>query len=302
MMQDAFTPVFGRHETFHPRYAWLKKAYDEISNDNNDDDGTAFRSENATVRFGVGKNMVNAIKFWSLAFKITTEIKNGVEVTPFGEAVFSDDGIDPYLERPETLWLLHWWLLSKSCRVPVWWIILNEIASVRIKTEALERAVTESVQGNPKMGDPSLHSVKRDVSVFMHMYTSKNDKLTPEEYLDCPFRNMRLVRHEGEYVRFVYGPKPGLTPAVVAYACADFARQEGVGNSISAATLASGVGNIFKLNEGDLADFLRKAARVDAYYTQEINGATHMVFAESAGNTAAALLKSLKPIRRTCVQ
>ena len=194
-MHDDFIPAFGRHETFHPRYAWLKKAYDKIS-----EDPLAFRREDATVRFGVGKNMVNAIKFWSLAFKITKETKKGIVVTGMGRRIFdddNDDGIDPYLERPETLWLLHWMLLSKPCRVPVWWIILNEIRSVRIKADSMQAAVMHSVQAKAELGEPSPHSMKRDMTVFMHMYTSKQDRLTPEEYLDCPFRNMGTGQARG---------------------------------------------------------------------------------------------------------
>ena len=287
-------PAFGRHETFHPRYAWLKKAHDVISKD-----PRAFRRDNATVRFGVGKNMVNAIKFWSLAFKTTKESKDGVKVTDMGKRIFDDDGIDPYLERSATLWLLHWLLLSRPCRVPVWWIILNEISSVRIKTETLQNAVMEGVKGNPKLGEPSEHSVKRDISVFMHMYTSRQDKLTPEEYLDCPFRNMGLARHEGEYVRFAYGSKAGLSPLVVAFACADFAgRQSIAGRGITASTLAvegGGVGNAFRLNEGDIAESLEVASNITgSFRLEDINGTAHMVFPKSPDASADAILQVLK--------
>ena len=293
-MQGEFIPAFGRHETFHPRYAWLKKAHDIISKD-----PRAFRRDDATVRFGVGKNMVNAIKFWSLAFKTTKESKNGVKVTDMGKRIFDDDGIDPYLERPETLWLLHWLLLSRPCRVPVWWIILNEISSVRIKTETLQDAVMEGVDENPELGDPSEHSVKRDISVFMHMYTSRQDKLTPEEYLDCPFRNMGLARHEGKYVRFAYGSKTGLSPLVVAFACADFARKYGiVGRGITASTLAvegGGVGNAFRLNEGDITESLETASNITgSFRLEDINGTAHMVFSKSPDASADAILQVLK--------
>ena len=297
-MHDNFIPAFGRHETFHPRYAWLKKAHDGIS-----DDSKAFRRDDATVSFGVGKNMVNAIKFWSLAFKITKECKNGLEVTEAGRKIFSEDGIDPYLERRETLWLLHWLLLSKPCRVPVWWIVFNEMASVRIKTDVLQEAVMESVRGNLDLAEPSPHSVKRDISVFTHMYTSKNDRLSPEEYLDCPFRNMGLVMHEGEHVRFAYGSKPGLSPLVVAFACADFAEKADIsGRSVSAATLATnawGVGNTFRLNEGNIATYLEKAQDLtDAFGIDDINGMAHMVFPDSPRESAEMILESLKPKRR----
>ena len=295
MMQDMFIPAFGRHETFHPRYAWLKKAHDEILNDSK-----AFRSEDATVRFGVGKNMVNAIKFWSLAFKITDTSKDGIEVTDMGRRIFDDDGIDPYLERPETLWLLHWMLLSHPCRVPVWWIILNEIRSVRFKADSIQDAVVHSVQTKSELGEPSPHSMKRDISVFMHMYTSKQDRLTPEEYLDCPFRNMGLARHEGEYVRFAYGSKTGLSPLAVAFACADFAGRYGImtGRGITASTLASaagGVGNVFRLNEGDITENLGIASDItDAFLLEDINGTAHMVFPKSPEESANLILESFR--------
>ena len=50
---DAAVPVFARHETFHPRYGWFRKAYAHVAAD-----PRAFFGDDAPVRFGVGKNMV----------------------------------------------------------------------------------------------------------------------------------------------------------------------------------------------------------------------------------------------------
>ena len=33
------------------------------------------------------------------------------------------------LENMETLWLLHWFLLSKPCNLPVWWLIMNKFSA-----------------------------------------------------------------------------------------------------------------------------------------------------------------------------
>ena len=286
--------AFGRHETFHPRYGWLKKAYDAIA-----ENPKAFRRDDSIMKLGVGKNMVNAIRFWSLAFKMTKEGGDGLTTTAYGDAIFREDGIDPYLEMPDTLWLLHWLLLSRPCRVPVWWIILNNIASVRIRIDDLYDDVQRMVDESPAFDGPSQNSVRRDISVFMHMYTSKQDRLTPEEYLDCPFRNMGLIRYEGEQIRFAYGHKSGLTPEVVAFACSDFAAKSGTTmGSISAATLATyagGVGNAFRLNEGDLAGCLEAASSsTRAFGTENINGTIHMTFQSAPDETARNILESLK--------
>ena len=288
---DAAVQSFGRHETFHPRYGWLKKAYDCIK-----DDPGAFRAEDATVRFGVGKNMVNAIRFWSLAFKITRECKDGLEITNLGHGIFAEDGFDPYLERPETLWLLHWLLFVPPCRVPAWWIIMNMPGTV-IGAMDVRNTVQETVSNTPGWNARSPGSIKRDIDVFLHTYTSKNDRLTPEEYIDCPFRNLKIARHDDGSLRFTFGPKSGLVPQVVAFACADFADKTGADRSVLVARLAvdaGSVGNIFKMSENDLAGRLKEACRgTKSMSVSSVNGEPHLVFAGGAKAAAREMLATL---------
>ena len=63
-------PVFARHETFHPRWGWLKKGFDAASA--NFDAASAnksiFLQEDAPVRLGVGKNMVSSMRYWCFCF------------------------------------------------------------------------------------------------------------------------------------------------------------------------------------------------------------------------------------------
>ena len=68
---DAAEPTFSRHETFHPRYGWFKKAYAEAACD-----PQAFNAEHAPIQLGVGKNMVRSIRFWGLAAKLITDAAN----------------------------------------------------------------------------------------------------------------------------------------------------------------------------------------------------------------------------------
>ena len=60
---------FARHETFCPRYGWLKKGFDAIKKYPD-----IFTRDDAIEILGVGKNMVRAIRFWCVAFKITKPI------------------------------------------------------------------------------------------------------------------------------------------------------------------------------------------------------------------------------------
>src|SRR5690349_12873285 len=91
------------HQTFPCRYAWLPKAVRCL-----DAEPNLFSDEdNAMVRLGVGKNMVAAIRFWAESAQVF-EVKGGLKVSESWGSVLRDGGFDPYLERVQTLWLIHW--------------------------------------------------------------------------------------------------------------------------------------------------------------------------------------------------
>ena len=275
-------PTFANHESFHLRYGWLKKAYDAAR-----EDGKVFVRDNATIKLGVGKNMVRAIRFWALANKILGYHGKDPRLFPteMGNVIFDDDhGIDPYLEEPQTLWLLHWLLLAKPCKIPVWWIILNEFTATNIKIDELRDTVHQRITNMPEWQTPSPKSIDKDISVFIHAYTTEQGKLTIEDYLDCPFRQMHMIKQNSrDSMRFVYGAKYGMTPEIIAYASLDFVtRSEIQSKSISVtrlATEAGGVGNIFKIGEDGLGSMLNIACSTSKNIRMDtINGALHLVY------------------------
>ena len=126
--------MFARHETFHPRYGWFRKAYRFAAWD-----PYIFKSPDAPVLIGVGKNMARSIRFWGLAARLLVEDPKapnarspGLIPTRLGYALFGDGGWDPYLEDPGTLWLLHWLLLAPRSRLPVWWPRFQRVSRGRV--------------------------------------------------------------------------------------------------------------------------------------------------------------------------
>ena len=278
-------PIFARHETFHLRYGWLKKAYDQAKKD-----PQIFHRVDATVKLGVGKNMVNAIRFWSVANKILkTEgsMKNAKFVpTLMGDLIFNNEnGLDPYLENPDTLWLLHWLLFAPPCQVPTWWMIMNNFnATANIDIENMTEDIIRNVTNTAEWKMPSEKSIKKDVDVFLHTYTTKKDKLSMENYLDCPFRQLFLIQQRSrDEMRFVLGKKYNLSPLITAFACLDFIDRANItGKNISINSLVTelgSVGNIFKLNEHELTDLIRDASELsDAIQIQDVNGSPQITF------------------------
>src|SRR5689334_355451 len=120
-LDHACKPAFARHETFHPRYGWVKKAYDAAARDPN-----TFNADDAVVLLGVGKNMVRSIRYWGLAYRVLSQTKSNQGRIPLatpsvlGRVMFGEVGWDPYCEQIDTQWLLHWWLLAPESLAPVW--------------------------------------------------------------------------------------------------------------------------------------------------------------------------------------
>jgi hypothetical protein len=109
--------IFQGHNTFLCRHGWLKKGYDFIQV------GGEFNDDNAVVKLGVGKNMVDAIRYWMRAFGLTNEAD---ELLPVAHQLIGPEGYDPYIEDNATLWYLHY-LLVKTGRASVYHLVFNEL-------------------------------------------------------------------------------------------------------------------------------------------------------------------------------
>ena len=264
---EAAKPTFARHETFHPRYGWFRKAYAVTERD-----PQIFTHVDAPVLIGVGKNMVRAIRFWGLAAKLIVEDRQGPGLVPtkFGHELFGESGWDPYMEDPGTLWLLHWQLLAPPSLLPVWWIAFNEFHPVEFTDEALDHIVAVGLESVGGWTKPHPSSLKKDVSALLRTYApaerSKRTGRSIDDRLDCPLRELGLIRRSqatGSY-RFVLGTKPTLPPEIVSYAALDYlVRTETGGNTATLSRLThepGAPGHAFKLTEADMFDALQQTA------------------------------------------
>lgn len=263
-------PVFARHESFHPRHGWLKKAVDGAARD-----PSVFTREDAIVELGVGKNMVRAIRHWGLATKVLAELPDPRRprtslATPsrIGDVLLGHAGWDPYCEAPATLWLLHWLLVAPPTISPVWWLALNEFPAVEFTQEELVDYAVAFVAGVADWKTPHPSSVKKDVDCFLRMYAmaAPGDD-DGDDLIDCPFRELSVLRPVAggrRSYRYAIGPKPSLPPEVAMFAALDFvARTEAASHTVTLSRLATepgGPGRAFKITEKDLAALLTKAA------------------------------------------
>lgn len=225
LTSEQYKPKFSGHETFPLRFGWLKKSYDACSDlANSEMNNNPFSSDDAIARFGVGKNMVSSIQHWSEAAGIIENL-DGIKITNFGDRFFHNDGLDPYLESPSTLWLLHWKMVSNAT-LTTWHWAFNYFAFREFSREQLSRALNSTVEERGWGKRPSNTTIKRDVDCFVRTYCPKkiNAKDTLEEALESPLVELGLIYSpKGEDIfRFNVGEKPNLTSNVIAFAIMEF--------------------------------------------------------------------------------
>lgn len=261
--------IFARHETFHPRYGWLKKAYDAVKKDS-----TIFYQEDASVVLGVGKNMVKAIKYWALAFKIIVEnpklghSPNAIKITEFATALLDDDGWDPYLEDPASLWLLHWELLRPPCLATAWWFTFNEFHKTLFSQDDLLFAIKNYVHTTHYSSVLKDSSIAKDINCLLRMYIGHaNKEKIREESIDSPFTELSVLRHDGDTRHFAFnlGRKHDLSPNIIVSTCLDYAQnnQKAIG-TISLSRLLhdhNSPGLVLKLTESALCDAIDVVSR-----------------------------------------
>jgi hypothetical protein len=294
-LEEACIPTFARHETFHPRYGWLKKAYDGAL-----EDPAVFTHDQATVRLGVGKNMVRAIRFWGHAARILAPVENPAggrtmlsAPSRIGRAIFDDHGWDPYCEDPATLWLVHWLLLAPPCQLPAWWAVFHDLTALEFTDDGVHQFAEDHINANPTWTPPHPSSIAKDISCMLRTYVqASGERASIDDLLDCPMRDLGLLRltsSSPRTYRFSTGPKPTLPPAIVLYASLDFlARTDQGAQTATVSRLATepgGPGRSFRLNEQALAAAMELAAVDQASVEMAApNGVAQLSF---KGNVAA---------------
>jgi hypothetical protein len=250
-------PIFARHETFHPRFGWLKKGFDRASYD-----AEVFLREDAPIRLGVGKNMVRSIRYWCSAFKLLEDD----QPTDFGTQLLDQAGWDPYLEDPASLWLLHWKLIEQPSAATAWYFVFNKFRAIEFTVEDLFYQLCDyRDQMAPRISDSSL---RKDVSCILRMYAVQPTKLSAsEDSLDCPFTGLGLIHPAGDSRHFTFrvGYKPSLVPEIVVYACLrHHAQTDSTAKTIPIAALTYDIGSpglVFKLTESAICDAISAVAR-----------------------------------------
>lgn len=239
---------FAGHETFPLRLLWLKKAYDAVGA------GASirtFQEHNAIARFGVGRNMAVAIRYWALASGLFEEAKGQIAATELGHAILNDSGLDPYLEAPATVWLVHWNIASSPERTTTTYFAFNHLVGPEFDSGSIVDQLFSHASNEGRRLSRS--TLKRDVEVFLRGYVRKGEGQI-EDAAEPLLAELGLIREArmGGWFEFVRGPKPSLPQGIFAYALGKFWEQEGNAATLTAEQICyapGSPGRVFKLDE-----------------------------------------------------
>lgn len=253
--------AFGRHETFALRYGWLSKGFQAMA-----EKKSIFESDDATVRLGVGKNMVAAIKYWLRACRMIDPVEN--TTTNLGNELLSVDGFDPYLEDEATIWLLHWLLATNADLATSWFWFFNRFHKPDFTGQELATALADFVNDkviNKKK--PALATLSNDATLIPRMYTqSMGNTRTPiEDALDSPFSLLGLVTQSAGGRSYQSRPmaRPDLPIGILGFAVCEMFEMKNtsaipIEDFMYSKDNYPAIGSVFRLTESDLVAKLER--------------------------------------------
>lgn len=250
---------FSGHQTFVLRYGWLEKGVRLIQQDPH-----GFLEDNILIQLGVGKNMVDSIRYWCNNVNLLDEVGGGnLQLTSLAKFIFGDNdniGVDPFLEDDATLWLLHWSLMQNQV-ISTWQLAFFKWHKPEFTKGGLQQSIKSWILNQHKVTDATL---SRDIDCFVRCYAGTKSK-DKEECFDSPFLCLGLLQStsQPDLYRFNIGGKNNLPAEIVGYALLKFMKRNQNTLLVQNCLYEEGSpGQVFKLNEGALMDYLLELEKI----------------------------------------
>jgi len=264
-------PKFSGHETFPLRYGWLHKAVNLlIFNDNE-------HAHDSIVTLGVGKNMVNSIRYWAELAGVIEADKSSARSTfvpaNLGRFLFlsnaSQGNADPYLERIGSIWLVHYCLNAKDDVLTSYRYFFNYCNFQSFEKSRLVDEIFTSCPTLTGFEPGKKATVKKDVDCFLHTYTKKirNPKQVDEDHFSSPLAELGLLTEvsSGHYFSDL-NDRTTLPVEIFSFALCDFISRQTNTSGVSTIDFDSilskpgSPGRIFRLSEQGLSQKLDEAS------------------------------------------
>lgn len=181
---------FSGHEKFECKASWLPLASKDIN--------AIFGDIETSISLtGIGSNKVKSLRQWMHKFSLLDENK----FTHDANTIFSHD---PYLEKVDSLWILHTYLSQNFEKATLYFLFFNQFFMSNFTKESLLYKLQSWCENKDiKMSENTLES---DVNVLIKMYL-KNDE--NNGFSNSIFNDLNIIHKvEHEYIVNVKNPAP----------------------------------------------------------------------------------------------
>ena len=246
---------FAGHDTFHLRYSWLPKAADYLKNNNNHISLSDYPK--TMMELGVGKNMASSLRHWAESSTLFNKDNTGHTLSDLGKLLFE---LDPYLEAPDTNWLLHYLISTNHKKNGLWFYLFNVFnEQVIIKEEFIQSATNWFNDLGVKVNK---NSIERDFQCLMNMYdSSKSKQKKPiESMFLSPFRELKLLAKVGDHYHLRSLSKPEISQPLFSFVLLDYLEKEDNQTSTPFIEILNGMkspARVFQFTEIVLFDYLK---------------------------------------------
>lgn len=179
---------YSQHQSFYLRDRWLSKAIKNVQVNN-----SFFFDKDAFEKMGLGKNMVQSLKYWIIATKLFEEVKDGNQkyhqITSLGVFIKEKDRAIKYFN---TAGLIHHSLTTNKDISTTWYWFFNVYTETVFTREEVLAELTNWVQKREKR-IISENSLKRDIDCLIKIYTSGGSAADPEEVILSPLYKLNLL-------------------------------------------------------------------------------------------------------------
>lgn len=181
---------YGQHQSFYLRINWLRKALKHLQ------EGKAFNKDEAPEQLGLGKNMVQSLRYWVEATEVVRLEKSTLHISEFGYLL---NTYDRFIELRDTAGIIHFHLTNEKEPSTTWYWYFNHCSrKVATKEELLADLVSWIAQNDVKK--PSESSLRRDIDCLVRLYCNKDRPDDPEEVIQSPLSILGLVSEEKKNV------------------------------------------------------------------------------------------------------
>lgn len=201
-------PKVKGHASFILRDGWVNKGLAELVKPKNE---KIFTAGNAADVFGIGSNMVPALRYWLQCFNMVEEKPGkGTFLSTFGELVSE---YDSYLEDIFTIWIMHSNISKNLEKATLFHDYFND-EKIQVTTREMLTDIFVEKWKEHKIPDAS---IKSDVDVLFNMYCKSKVNDDPEDKIVSPVNELLLIKKIGEEYKKVQPDLRTIPDEVILY-------------------------------------------------------------------------------------